>query len=60
LQKYSVDLNTLQGATVLENGEQAYKAAYLQLRDIVQQHEYAQALLILTLCPKIIGGYAEA
>jgi hypothetical protein len=32
----------------------------LQLRDIARQHKYAQALLILTLCLKVISGYAEA
>jgi hypothetical protein len=31
LQNYSVNLEALQGATLLANGERAYKAAYLQL-----------------------------
>jgi hypothetical protein len=60
LQNHGVDLITLQSATVLANGDRAHKAAYLQLRHIVREHQYVRALPELTLCPKVIGGYAEA
>jgi hypothetical protein len=60
LQNYGVNLKALQGGSVLANGERAHKAVYLQLQQIARQHQYEGASPKLTLCPKIIGGYAEA
>jgi hypothetical protein len=55
-----VNLEEVQGSTTSIDGSRIHHQVYLTLRPLVRQHIFDGNQSNLGLCPKVIGGYAQA